>query len=239
MTDLFKRYGLLWLAVAAVMAGGWYGWGPSETPEPELAAAAPGDPGARDSGEAAAPPSATVMVSDAMGAKLDAARLFELGFSGGLVIDRDTRASVEALMNSLPENLSEADLANLERTLREGLPREDAEKALKLFLDYRAYTRDIREEMQPKGMPNSLEEAHVFFDQMDAVKRRHFDEATAAALFGADDTLARITMEAMFVRQDTSLSPEQKKAQLDALRARLPAEQKALVPDDAASQPAG
>ena len=93
--------------------------------------------------------------------------------------------------------------------------------------------------MQPRGIPNSLEEARVFFDQMDAVKRRHFDEATANALFGADDAHARITMEAMFVQQSTTLTPEQKKAQLDALRARLPADQKALIPDDAASQPAG
>lgn len=181
-----------------------------------------------------------VTVSDAMGATMDAARLFELGFAGGLVIDKDTRASIEALLNSMPEDLSEADLARLERTLREGLPKEDAEKAYKLITDYRGYTQDIRDEMQPKGIPNNMQEARVFFDQMEAVKRRHFDDATANALFGQADHYARLSMEAMFVQQDASLTDEQKKAQLDALRAQMPADQKSLIPDvvPAASQPA-
>ncbi|MBC7991643.1 MAG: hypothetical protein H7Z15_00170, partial [Rhizobacter sp.] len=183
-----------------------------------------------------------VTVSDAMGATMDASRLFELGFAGGLVIDKDTRASVEALLNSMPEDLSETDLARLERTLREGLPKEDAEKAYKLITDYRSYTKDIRDEMQPKGIPGNMQEARTFFDQMEAVKRRHFDEATANALFGQADFYARLSMEAMFVQQDTTLTDEQKKAQLDALRAQLPADQKSLIPQDgpppAASQPA-
>jgi hypothetical protein len=45
----------------------------------------------------------------------------------------------------------------------------------------------------------------------------------------------------MFVQQSTVLTPAQKKAQLDALRARLPDDQKLLIPvavAEAASQPA-
>lgn len=184
-----------------------------------------------------------VTVADAMGATLSAARLFELGFAGGLVIDRDTRASIEALLNSMPEELSEKDLARLDRTLREGLPKEDAEKALKLVRDYRGYTKDVREEMQPKGIPDNLVESMALFDQMDAVRRRHFDVATANALFGPYDGYARITMEAMFVQQDAALTPEQKNLRLDALRDKLPADQKPLipkyVPEPAASAPGG
>jgi lipase chaperone LimK len=249
MTDLFKRSWLsLLLGSVAVGVGAWYWMGPSATPEPALEPMASQASGVRAAGSSrvsaasgAGSQSGPVTVSDATGATLNAARLFELGFAGGLVIDRDTRASIESLLNTLPEDLSEADLARLERTLREGLPKEDAEKAMKLFRDYRSYTEEVRTEMTPKGIPTSLEEARAFFDQMEAVKRRHFDEATASALFGPDDSYARATMEAMFVQQSTTLTPEQKKAQLDALRAKLPPDQKSLIPEptaEGASQPA-
>ncbi len=237
-----------WVALAGALGvvalGYWLLQTPAEPePTPEAAAAAQAaataqrQPASGTAGEA----SWVVTVSDAMGTTMDASRLFELGFAGGLVIDKDTRASIEALLNSMPENLSDADLARLERTLRQGLPKEDAEKAYKLITDYRDYTKDIRDEMQPKGIPGNLQEARAFFDQMEAVKRRHFDDATANALFGQADHYARLTMEAMFVQQDSSLSDEQKKQQLDALRAQLPADQKSLIPAPgaapAASQP--
>lgn len=236
-----------WVALAGALVVALAYWllrspdEPAQTPQAAAAAAAQdAAKGGRQaaSGAGGAAPW-VVTVSDAMGATMDASRLFELGFAGGLVIDKDTRASIEALLNSMPEDLSDADLARLERTLRQGLPKEDAEKALKLVTDYRGYTQDIRDEMQPKGIPNNMQEARAFFDQMEAVKRRHFDAATANALFGQADNYARLTMEAMFVQQDSSLSDEQKKAQLDALRAQMPADQKSLIPGVApvASQP--
>ncbi|MBC7956903.1 MAG: hypothetical protein H7Y33_13665 [Cytophagales bacterium] len=247
MVEMLKRS---WLVVlAGLVAVGVVAYAlmrsPAEAePTPASSATASGVAGAgarsAASGGSGAQPW-EVTVSDAMGATLSAARLFELGFAGGLVIDRNTRASIEALLNSMPEELSEKDLARLERTLREGLPKEDAEKALKLVRDYRGYTKDVREELLPKGIPNSLVESMAFFDQMDAVRRRHFDDATANALFGPYDGYARITMEAMFVQQDATLTPEQKNQRLDVLRAKLPADQKPLipvyVPEPAASAP--
>lgn len=238
MIDLLKRSWLAVLAGTLLLGIGAYWWMDSTDPEQPSAEVAVASRARPASAAGAAAPWA-VTVSDAMGLTLDASRLFQLGFAGGLVIDADTRASIEAVINSMPDPPSADDLARLERTLREGLPREDAEKALKLMTDYRHYTADVRNEMQPKGIPNSMEEARAFFDQMDAVKRRHFDDATANALFGQADNHARLTMEAMFVQQDTGLSPEQKKERLDALRAQLPPDQKSLIPgaEPAASQP--
>jgi hypothetical protein len=171
-----------------------------------------------------------LMISDASGARIDAARLFELGFAGGLVIDQDTRSAIEAVLNTMPPEPSDEDLKRLERTLRNGLPREDAERAMKLFTDYRAYTQDIAQQMQPQGIPRNVQEMNTFFDQMQSLQRRHFGEATATALFGPHDQYARIEMEAGFVEQDPNLSPEQKKNQIDALRARLPPDQRQRIP---------
>lgn len=178
---------------------------------------------------------AAFAIRDASGLTLDAARLFELGFAGGLVIDKDTRAVIEAVLNSMPERPSEQDLQRLERTLREGLPREDAEKAMQLFSSYRDYTADVRQQMEPAGIPRNLQEMNAFFDQVESLKRRHFDEATSNALFGHHDAHARVTMEAMFVEQDSSLTLERKKERLDALRAKLPADQQSLIPQPASA----
>ena len=130
----------------------------------------------------------------------------------------------------MPENPSTDDLARLEHALRAGLPKEAAEKAFKIFTDYRAYRQDVQREMLPKGIPTSLQEAHQFFDQMEAFKRSHLDAATSEALFDKHDEYARLTMEAMFVQQDAGLTPAQKTQQLDALRAKLPADQQSLIP---------
>lgn len=230
-----------WYAAAAALLIGAaivYSLSAPEVPDGGVAASAPhgraGGAASRGAGGTGTTSAAwPVMVSDAMGLTLDAARLFELGFAGGIVVDADTRASLEAIINSMPEDPSPADLERLERTLREGLPREDADKALELFKNYRAYTGEVRREMEPRGIPENLDEANAMFDQLEALKRRHFGEATASALFGQHDAHARITMEAMFVEQDTTLTAEQKKARLDALRARLPPDQRSLIPQEA------
>lgn len=181
----------------------------------------------------------SLMIADATGARIDAARLFEIGFAGGLVIDQDTRSAIEAVLNTMPPEPSDEDLKRLERTLRNGLPKEDAERAMKLFTDYRAYNQDVVQQMQPQGIPRNVQEMNAFFDQMQSLQRRHFGEATASALFGPHDQYARIEMEAGFVEQDPNLSPEQKKTQIDALRAKLPPELRVRIPqpnDGSASQ---
>jgi lipase chaperone LimK len=230
------------LAAALVAAAvGYRTWAPDaleSSPSVTPPVGTPGTPRGPSASHAGAPAAvaSSVVVHDATGATLNAARLFELGFAGGLVIDRDTRAVIEAVLNSMPEQPSEQDLQRLERTLREGLPREDAERAIKLFGSYRSYTADVRQQMEPLGVPRNLQEMNAFFDQMEAIKRRHFDDPTVQALFGAADMHARVSMEAMFVDQDPSLTLEQKKQRLDELRARLPAEQQSLIPQP--SQPA-
>ncbi len=201
-------------------------------PAPAGAAAGRMTPGAVGNG-----PSAQVSLSDASGLTLDAARLFELGFGGGLLLDRDTRASIEALINTMPLEPSAQDMDRLQRALRAGLPYEEAEKAYKLISNYRSYSRDVQREMLPMGIPKNQDEARQLYDRMDAMKRRYFDEPTANALFGADERYARLTMEAGFIHQDATLSAEQKVQAIEALRAKLPPERRELIPPYVAPEP--
>lgn len=218
-------------------------WGASLPADPPVddVAAGPAPAGAATriaSAAVGSGPSAQVGLSDASGLTLDAARLFELGFGGGLLLDRDTRASIEALINSMPLEPSAHDMDRLQRALRAGLPYEEAERAYKLISSYRSYSRDVQREMLPMGIPKNQEEARQLYDRMDAMKRRYFDEPTANALFGADERYARLTMEAGFVQQDATLTPEQKTQAIEALRARLPAERRELIPPYVPPEPA-
>jgi lipase chaperone LimK len=167
--------------------------------------------------------------SQAAGLQLDAARMFELGYAGGLVIDANTRSALEAVMASMPDEPTDADLAKLEKTLRESMPSAEADRAMKLVRGYRDYTREVKTQMAPMGIPQSMDEANAFFDRMAATRAKYFDASTNKAMFGDHDEHARITMQAMFVAQDASLSFAEKKARLDALRAKLPADQRSLI----------
>ena len=156
------------------------------------------------------------------GNELDASRLFELGFAGGLAVDKETRATLGTLLMAMPDEPSAQDIEKLEWTLRNGLPKDDAEKAINMFHGYRAYLGDMKTEAPQLGIPESPEAAAAYFDRVAQVQRRHFDDTTASALFGQEMQEARLVMQASFIHQNTSLDAEAKKAPLRSVRAHLP-----------------
>ncbi len=169
-------------------------------------------------------------LADLGGAPLDAARLFELGFAGGLVIDPLTRTALEILMADMGDPPTPQDLQRIEDALRKGLPPREAEQAIRLVHDYRAYVDEMEQQIAPRGIPANVQEMHALFNDMAAVRQRHFDTSTADALFGAHEAYARYAMEASFIEQDESLSGPARQEQLDRLLEQLPEAAKALVP---------
>jgi lipase chaperone LimK len=162
--------------------------------------------------------------------RLDAARLFELGFAGGLVIDQDTRVALEILMADMADPPTDQDVQRIEDALRQGLPAREAAQAVGLLRSYRSYVGDIEQQISPRGIPANVQEMNALFDDMAAVRQRHFDPATADALFGAHEAYARYSMEASFIEQDPSLDGPARQERLDRLREQLPPQVKALVP---------
>ncbi|GIX24445.1 MAG: hypothetical protein KatS3mg122_1676 [Caldimonas sp.] len=207
----------LW-ATAAIVLAPWQA-APSQPAGPSPHAAAAGGPAAERS--AADLPGMREPI-DLMGLTVDAARLFEIGYAGGLLIDAHTRDALEILLAQWSDEPSAEDLERLEWTLRDGLPAADAQQALALVQGYRAYLKDMRAEYQRLGIPASWQDAQTFFAQMEAVQRRHFGDEVAEALFGQDLRHGRLLMEAAFVARDPSLDPQARQARLAALRAQLP-----------------
>ncbi|MFN3295507.1 lipase secretion chaperone [Caldimonas sp.] len=233
---LISRRTLAWLAAAVVAVGlvaAWQLWqaapdepragvapqarAVSEGAMPQASAAADASPGLREP-------------IDLMGLTVDVARLFDIGYAGGLTIDERTLDALETVLSHMPEHWDAQDLERLSWTLRDGLPAADAQRALGLIQTYRDYLGQARAQLQQWGIPANAQDAQQFFDRMQALQRQHFGAETAQALFGEGMEHGRVVMEAAFVAQDASLSPEERSARLQALRERLPPQlQQAIV----------
>lgn len=170
----------------------------------------------------------------------DPARVFDLGYAGGLVIDPGTITALDRLHTLLGENPTPDDIAKLENKLREGLPREEAEKAINLFRGYRTYNTAMREEVMQMGIPQTRAEADALIARMEAVQRRSFDQPAVDAMFGEQNKLSRTVLDAALIQMDPNLTHAQKREQLDALRATVPEAQRNSIPEmpaEAASAP--
>jgi lipase chaperone LimK len=231
------------LGVAAVLAAlGWWS-SPSQHAESTVVAeSTAAGKVATGAGDRAPPPvipggNNQVVEIDVMGSRLDASRLFDLGFAGGLNIDQQTRSALDTLLVAMSDTPDAKEIDKLEWTLRNGLPKADAEKAIKMFHGYRAYLGDMQGEMLQLGIPDTPAAAEAYFDQVALVQRRHFDDATAAALFSQENQSARLVMQAALIAQNEALSASEKKDQLDKLRAQLPPERRDIIPAAEAAKP--
>lgn len=151
-----------------------------------------------------------------------AVQLFHIGYAGGLQIDEDTRAALDALVNALPEVPSADDLARVEKAMRLSLPYEDAERALALVRGHIGYKAGVSSLLATAAPPSTADELRQLFAQVDAIQRRHFGPAAEQALFGPAAREARALLEMMSLQQDATLTDAQRQERIDALRAVLP-----------------
>lgn len=159
----------------------------------------------------------------------EAVRRFELGFGGGVVVNEDTRRTVEMALSALSDPPTEQELRQLQATLAASLTADDVRRAMALTRGYAAYTAEMRQEVPVGPAPTTLAEFDALAARIEGIRRRHFDADTAYALFGPHDGYARIVLQASLVETDPRLSGEEKLAQLAALRELLPKEQQALI----------
>ncbi|MBL0730245.1 lipase secretion chaperone [Piscinibacter sp. HJYY11] len=198
----------LWL----VMSGGNDGEADATGPQGTLATG-----GAH---QGAAPPAR--FAASAPASFEDAARLLELGVAGDLTLDMHTRSALDILLASLGPEPTAADLQRLEDQLRRSMPGEAATQAMALVRRYDSYHRAASVEAATQQAPTTPEELKALLDKTAALRRQHFDDNTARALFGADEEQTRLDLAMNAIQADPKLSPQEKAAQISALRERVP-----------------
>lgn len=161
----------------------------------------------------------------------DPARVFDLGYAGGLVIDPSTVTALDRLHTLLGEDPTPEEIAALENKLRTGLPREEAEKAINLFRGYRTYNAGMRNEVMQMGIPATRAEADALLARMTSLQTRSFEPQAVEAMFGEQNKLSRAVLDAALIQMDPNLSNAQKKEQLDSLRASVPEAQRNSIPE--------
>ncbi|HEY0821432.1 MAG TPA: lipase secretion chaperone [Rhizobacter sp.] len=202
-------------AAAAMVLGVWLVASPPDDPEPGPAVASQ-PPGTTD----VRPPPRPA--GSAPTSVADATRLLELGVAGDLTIDMHTRSALDLLLDSLGPDPSAADLQRLEEQLRRSMPGEAATQAMALVRRYAGYQRAAQAEAAAQQPPATAQELEALLDKNAALRRKHFDDATARALFGAEEEQTRLDLAMNAVQADPKLSPQEKAAQIQALRERAP-----------------
>jgi lipase chaperone LimK len=216
MTQLGFRLSMV-AAALAVLAGlglalsGRHEATPMAEDSPRQVAAAPSRSGLPPALASSAPASFT-----------DAARLLELGVAGDLSVDMHTRSALDLLLASLGPDPSAADLQRLEEQLRRSMPDEAATQAMALVRRYDGYQRAARADAAAQRPPATPEEMQALLDKSAALRRQHFDDTTARALFGAEEAQTRLDLAMNAVQADPRLSPQEKAAQIQALRESAP-----------------
>ncbi|MGY4827938.1 lipase secretion chaperone [Sphaerotilaceae bacterium SBD11-9] len=148
----------------------------------------------------------------------EAARLLELGVAGDLSVDMYTRSALDILLASLGPDFTPADLERLDATLRRSMPGEAATQAMALVRRYDAYNRAVTAEAATQKPPSTAEELKELLEKSMALRRQHFDAATARALFGAEEEQTRLDLAMNAIQADPHLSATEKLAQTNALR---------------------
>lgn len=152
------------------------------------------------------------------------ASMFHLDPYGQLQIDDKLIAAFEVLRAEFEPFAAERPQYAQETLLR-ALPGTAGERAAALFATYQAYRQELDRLMaEAMSMQATAETPARLFERMHALRRQHFDADTADALFGHEEAQTRYTLEAMRIEQDRSLTPEQRRDRLEALRRQLPSD---------------
>lgn len=171
-------------------------------------------------GADAAPP--TAQAGSAPSSIEDAARLLELGAAGDLSVDMNTRAALDVLLGLLGPDATPADFQRLEDALRRSMPGEAATQAIALVRRYDTYQRAAAAQSATQQAPGTPDELKAMLDKSIALRRQHFDEATARALFGAEEELTRLDIAMNAIQADPQLSEQEKATRIRALRESSP-----------------
>jgi len=136
----------------------------------------------------------------------DIHKMFHVDERDNLVLNKDTRISIEQLYAlNTPEELDE----KLQK-LSTGIP-STAHRQLVHLIDYfDKYLRDLKQIYPPDVEPASVEQALEQLQSMHALRVRHFGADVADALFAEDEKTNRQLLELMLKDPDRNATLQEK-----------------------------
>lgn len=145
--------------------------------------------------------------------------LLDLNFDPdqSLLVDRNTRATLSALYETLGPDLTGAEWAALQELLGEALPGAAAGQLIGLIPDYFAYQQAELEFRHAVAEPGGRLAA-VDYTTLTEMRRNYFDRHAADRLFAEEEAQLPYMTHAMAVARDENLSAEERAQKLAELQ---------------------
>jgi lipase chaperone LimK len=151
--------------------------------------------------------------------------VFNLGPEGKPEVDAMTASRLDVLLSQMPEHAGWRPMLELEERVREGLPPSAHAEAIRILHAYVAYRQaeaqaDANEAAQPAVAGPMASTRRL--DVLIALRRQHFGQAQADAMFADQEARARAGILAAQVEAARHLTLAERYARLDALEQSMP-----------------
>lgn len=134
------------------------------------------------------------------------AAMFSMDEQGQLLVDHVTKAALDALWWELSETTDALALENMQARLRAALPGASGRRAAALLGSYQAYRLELGADA-PADTSSDAAAIERQLQRQIAVRQRHFDDATAALLFGEEEAYLRLLAAALRTEAGESTAP--------------------------------
>ena len=160
--------------------------------------------------------------------------LFDLDNQGRLALSGRTKEAMDTILSAYPKGPSTQEWNAIEDKLAKDLPKAALQQAMQLLRSTQQLNLAL--EQLKSANPNADAEGRSLevYSQIKALRRQNFDARTADLLFGDEETWGTVLLGVQAIEGNTTLSPEAKRQQIQALIDSLPAGMK-----DKASQMLG
>lgn len=130
------------------------------------------------------------------------------------VLGEQTEPILQNVLGSLPGSSEQELLQRLEFLVRRGWPEAEAEALIALIRRYLQLAREL-----PKL--DAITDGLARLDALKTLRRQHFSEAEAAAMFGPHEMLTGYLLQRQQIQQDTSIDDAERMLRLKALDAQM------------------
>ncbi|MBC9250600.1 lipase chaperone [Pseudomonas alcaligenes] len=156
---------------------------------------------------------------------------FALDAAGNLLISRDIRRIFDYFLSAIGEEPLRNSVKRLQDYIRSQLPEPAEGQALALLEQYLDYKRQLVQLERDLPQLANLDAVRQREQAVQTLRASIFNQETHQAFFAEEEAYNQFTLQRLAIRNDPALSPQQKAAALDQLRASLPESlQDAVVP---------
>ncbi len=141
--------------------------------------------------------------------------LVEIEDNGDVVIDKKALRALKDTVAAFTTELSIADVEQLKKLIKLGLPGKSGEQTAQLVADFYFYSQAKMRYESAQAIPENIQEASLQYELLKTLREHYFGLEVSEALFGNGEELTRYTLSNV-EDQENGSSNDRKKAKAEA-----------------------